>query len=122
MDVSVKSNDAKKAAEAFFQTTNEALKVMKGKCAKLTLKKITMAKKRKEEADFMLQMEAKPKGLFQAWVGKKKKKKEEKEKEKEVDEFVVDLRFASRLDQYGNASYCVTDSYRDKLKDFCQCL
>ena len=107
-EVDVKETKVKMAADAFVQTVNEAMAVMKGKCAKLTLKEVDQSRKVRDEETYVLQMKMEPKGLFQAWVDMKS------------NVTIVDLKFASRLDRYGNAPYCVVD--RDELKDFCQCL
>ena len=64
-EVDVKDAKVNKAADAFVKTVNEALTVMNGKCAKLTLKKIDESRKVKKKDIYVLQMIMEPKGKDQ---------------------------------------------------------
>ena len=125
-EVDSTSPEVRNAAEFFVKTVNEALAVMKGECANLTLKEIDEARrkrmrkregKRNDRDSFVLKLRTEPKGLFKAWIDVKLAGNNHVHAE---DAFVVDLKYASRLDRYGNDSACVGE--RKHLNDFCQCL
>ena len=118
--LAIDSEEALQVAHDFVAQLNQALRDVDDICAILTLRRVDKIKRHKTQATYTVQVETGPVGLFWGMVDYRPKEGNDDDDGGLPYEVVVDIAHISRLDHYGNTSFCVRER-NPRLEELCYC-